>query len=99
MTEYEEISPDTWKPVEGDAIEGKLIGKRTDVGANDSNAYDLQTKEGKQVMLWGSTVLDSRMEYVEVGEQVRITFKATEQNKLGQPVKIFKVEREAKKAE
>ena len=89
---YEEISPSSWTPKEkGDLVEGKLINKRTNVGVNESNAYDIETSDG-QFMVWGSAVLDQRMEYVNVGDMVKITFKGLEKNSKGQDTKIFKVE-------
>ena len=94
QTEYEEINPSTWTPKEvGDSVEGKLINKRTNVGVNESNAYDIEAKDG-QVMVWGSAVLDQRLEYINVGEMVRITYKGLEKNSKGQDTKIFKVEKE-----
>lgn len=91
--EYEEIEPNVWKPEnDGDSVEGILIVKKENVGPNESNAYYLE-KDNKQTMIWGTTVLDSRMDLVKVGDQIKITFKGTEENKKGQPTKIFKVER------
>ena len=93
QTNWEEIQPGIWKPEsEGDSIEGVLISKRKDVGVNNSNAYDIE-KENGQFMVWGSTVLDDRMNFAKIGEKVKITYKETQMNKKGQPVKIFKVER------
>ena len=92
--EYETIEPNTWKPEkDGDSVEGKVVRKETNVGVNKSNLYHLETTDG-QISVWGSTVLDNRMEYVQAGENIRITYKGTQQNKRGQDTKIFKVERE-----
>ena len=91
--EFEEIEPNVWKPQkDGDSIEGVIVRKDTDVGTNKSNTYHLE-KDGDQIMVWGSTVLDDRLAYVKVGEYVRITFKGTQPNKRGQETKIFKVEK------
>lgn len=91
--EFEEINPNVWKPEnEGDTVEGVVIRKQKNVGINESNAYHLENK-GTQVMVWGATVLDNRMEYVNVGEFVRITYKGKNKNSKGQDVKLFKVER------
>jgi len=93
-TKWETIEPNVWKPVEPeDSIEGVLILKKENVGINNSNAYYIENKDG-QFMVWGATVLDSRMEYVEVGEKIRITYIETRKNAKGQDTKIFKVERE-----
>ena len=92
--EFEEIEPNVWKyEKEGDSIEGVLIRKEEGVGPNKSRTYHLE-KDGKQWMVWGTTIIDNRMAYVEVGKYVKITYKRTETNKQNQPVKIFKVEKE-----
>ena len=92
--EYENIEPNVWKPEnEGDQIEGELVSKRENVGPNESKTYYLK-KDNKQTMIWGSTVLDSRMDFINVGDYIKVTFKGTQENKKGQPTKIFKVERQ-----
>lgn len=89
----EAIEPNVWKPAAKDEkIRGKLINKQTGVGVNKSNTYHLETKDG-QKMVWGSTILDDRMAYVNIGEEVVITFKGQETNKRNQPINIYKVER------
>lgn len=95
QNQWQEVQPGIWKPeADGDSIQGVLIAKRTKVGANESNAYDIECGPDKLFMVWGSTVLDDRMNFVNVGDKVRITYKGTETNKKGQPVKIFKIERQ-----
>ena len=94
--DMEAIQPDVWKPEnEGDTIEGILIEKKENAGTYDSNAYMIDTKV-KQLLIWGSTVLDDRMAFINVGERVRIVYKGKEKNQKGQPVKIFRVFREKK---
>jgi len=93
MEEWKTIEPDVWKPQEaGDNVTGILINKEpADESRQLSARYSLEMN-GKQVLVWGSTVLDDRMKYVNVGDKVRITFKEMTKNKRGQDVKIFKVE-------
>ena len=94
--EYEEINPQVWKPENaGDQIEGRLKTKSTNVGVNNSNTYHIETKTGI-MMVWGSTILDMRLEFAEVGEFVKITYKGKEKNSKNQDVNIFKVEKEKK---
>ena len=91
VVEYTPIEPGIWKPEkEGDEIEGILIDKREGVGTYSSNAYMIENREG-QHLVWGSTVLDDGMNFIKVGEQVKIQYKGTEENKKGQKVKIYKV--------
>lgn len=92
--EYEDVESKIWVPEkDGDSVEGLLLAKRKDVGVNKSMLYHLQTGEGI-VGVWGSTVLDSRLQLVDVGMNLRITFKGKEKNSKNQDVKIFKVEKE-----
>lgn len=85
------IEPNVWKPENvDDFVEGILVGRKEDVGDNESKAYDLDTKEGIK-MVWGSTVLDDRMRYVDVGSRIRITYKGTTKNRKNQDLKIFQV--------
>lgn len=98
--EFVEVQqPSAWKPEkDGDNIEGELTAKKTHIGVNDSNLYHLK-KDDVVTSIWGSKVLDQRLELVEVGTYVRITYKGTEKNKKGQDVKIFKVEKGKEEAE
>lgn len=91
--EFETIEPNVWKPEQdGDFIEGVLIAKKEKLGPNESKAYYLE-KDSSQVLVWGSTVLDSRMEFVDIRSYLKITFKGTQKNNKGQDTKIFKVEK------
>ena len=57
-----------------DTIEGVLTEVQHDVGPNASTLYDIEKTNGENVAIWGSTVLDSRMKNVKIGEEVRIVF-------------------------
>jgi hypothetical protein len=90
-TGWTEVNPGIWKPEQqGDFIEGVYVNKEEGKGDFDSKLFFLDTKSGLQGV-WGSAVLESRMNLVKVGEEVRIEFKGLEKNKKGQDVKIFKV--------
>ena len=91
--EFETIEPNVWKESKvDDQISGKLIAKKVGIGPNASNMYHIETSEGIK-SVWGSTVLDDRMDLVKEGDYIRITFKGTQKNKRNQDTKIFKVER------
>ncbi len=55
-------------------IEGVLTGVQENVGPNASTLYDIEKKGGDTVSVWGSTVLDTRMKNVKIGEEVKIAF-------------------------
>lgn len=97
-TQWEEVQAGVWKPEkEGDSIEGVLINKKDEVGINNSKAYYIENKDGVH-MVWGSTVLNERMQLVNVGELIKITYKGAQENKKGQPTKIFRVDRAKQQA-
>ncbi len=96
---WNEVQPVVWKPESpGDAISGVLLQKKENVGDNNSRAYYLENKEGMH-MIWGTTVLDNRMEFCKVGEEIRITYKELSKNKKGQDLKIYKVEKRQEEQE
>lgn len=95
--QFEEILPDVWKPQEaGDEIEGFLI-KIEESKTFDNKIYLLETKEGHRV-IFGTTVLENRMTYVNVGDYVKIMYEGLEKNKKNQDTKIFRVFKEIPRA-
>ena len=88
---YKEIETKVWKAEnEGDRIEGVLIAKEPkteDIGAK----YTIENKKGA-FLVWGSAILDDKMQQVKVGEELRITFDG--QKDLGKKKKLnlYKVE-------
>jgi hypothetical protein len=52
-------------------IQGVLKKKQSEVGPNESMLYTIKTKDG-DVGVWGSTVLDTKFEEIEVGYEVMI---------------------------
>lgn len=75
----------------GDFVEGKLLEKVP--GSFDQDNYKIETKEGKEVLVFGTTVLSSRMSFVKVGSQIKIEFTESiaPSVKGHNPTKIFKV--------
>lgn len=93
MDEWRTIQPIVWRPLkEGDNISGILVNKEPkDENSSISAKYYIDTEKGT-FFVWGSTVLDDRMQYVKVGQKIRITFEGKTRNKRGQPMNLFKVE-------
>jgi len=56
-----------------------------------SARYYLETKKG-MFFLWGTAVLEDRMQYVKIGDKVRITFEGKTKNKRNQDVNLYTVE-------
>ena len=93
MDEWKTIEPGVWKPEKaGDNIIGTLVNREPkDDNTGYSAKYYLETKAGMS-FLWGSAVLDDRMQYAKIGDKVRITFEGRTKNKRNQDVNLFKVE-------
>lgn len=95
--EYIKVEPGVWKPTNvGDSIEGVLVDVQKS-NKYDSNIYHLETPDGKQVAIFGTTVLCDKMNYVKTGEQFKIVFKGAQKNAKGQDTKIFEVFKKAPK--
>lgn len=73
--------PEVWTPEkEGDVIEGTLMRKKTNVGKNKANLYVINV-DGILKSVWGSTVLDEKMDNVHTEDVVRITFLGNDEDK------------------
>lgn len=93
MDNWKPIEPNVWKPKEsGESIIGVVVNKTPkDEGTGLSAKYQLENPQG-MILVWGSAVLDDRMQYVPVGSKVRITFEGQTKNKRQQTVNLFRVE-------
>lgn len=73
--------PEVWVPEKaGDSIEGIYLKKKENVGKNKANLYVLDV-EGTRKSVWGSTVLDDKMDDVNIGDLVTITFEGDDKEK------------------
>ena len=92
-----------WQPVYGDAVstdeewdgDGEIIGtyiaRKDNLGEFNSSLYVLQVGDQK-IGVWGSTVLNSLMEHVEIGSEVKIIALGLTQNATtGRSYKNFDV--------
>jgi hypothetical protein len=93
MDEWKTIEPGVWRPEkEGDEIVGVLVGKEPKNELSGISAkYHIETDKG-MFFVWGSTVLDDRMQYVKVNQKIRITYEGKTKNKRGQDVNLFRVD-------
>jgi hypothetical protein len=91
--EFQKIEPGVFKPQkEGETVEGTLRSvEESKKYKEGGKIYHLETKEGAQIVVFGTTVLDDRMSYIQVGDFCKIIFKGSQPNKKGQPTKIFEV--------
>jgi len=93
MDTWKTIEPGAWKPKkEGDYIIGVLVNKAPkDEQTGLSARYYLENLDGT-FFVWGCAVIDDRMQYVKVGQKVKITFEGKTKNKRNQDVNLYKVE-------
>ena len=91
-TKWKTIEPKIWKPEnEQDSIEGILVSKEPkNEQMNYSARYHIKSKEGRY-LVWGRKILDERMQYVDIGQAVRITYEGQTQNKRGQDMNLYEV--------
>lgn len=86
------VEPGIWHPKDaGDSIIGVLVRKEEGKGAdNNSNAYFLD--DGKEVkMVWGCKVLDNRMQFISVGERIKIEYGGKGKAKTGRMIHLYEV--------
>jgi hypothetical protein len=93
MDKWKTIEPGVWKPGKaGDYIIGVLVNKEPkDEISGLSARYYLENVEG-MFFVWGCAVLDDRMQYVKVGDKIRITFEGETTNKRNQKVNLYRVD-------
>lgn len=86
---WKTIEPGVWKPVQaGDSIEGVLVNKTPRDDVKDIGArYHIESKDG-MFFVWGSAILDDRMQYVPVGKYIRIQYDG--QDDIGKGKKLNK---------
>ncbi len=91
--EWKTIEPGIWKPEQkGDRIAGVFINRvPRDEQAGISAKYYLENRTGTY-LVWGSAVIEDRMQYVKPGDLVRITYLGKTKNKRNQDVNMFTVE-------
>ena len=93
MERWKTVEPSVWKPQkDGDHIMGILVNKEPkDDTSGLSARYYLENDQG-MFFVWGCTVLDDRMQYVKVGDKIRITYEGATTNKRNQRVNLYKVD-------
>ena len=93
MERWKTVEPGVWKPQkEGDHIMGILVNKEPkDDTSGLSARYYLENDQG-MFFVWGCAVLDGRMQYVKIGDKIKITYQGETTNKRNQKVNLYKVD-------
>lgn len=88
----EPVQAETWDFDAQPNLIGEYVKKEDDVGKNNSRMYSFKQEDEKIVKVWGSTVLDSRMDALKIGDIVKIEYKGKETNPAnGRTYKNFEV--------
>lgn len=88
--DWEYIEQEIWKPTEeNNTIIGTLIGK-AQKDENIGARYYVENETGKYVV-WGSAILDNKMQFVDVGQVVMISYEGKSKNRQGQDINNFAV--------
>jgi len=71
---FEKVEVNTWKPVaDNESVEGIFVRAEKDVGTNNSMLYSMEV-EGKPMAIWGSAVLDPKMNAVKSSDLIKIIY-------------------------
>ena len=84
-----ESASNIWNPADMKEIEGEFI--REEQGTYGKN-YVLKCPSKEEFLVFGTTVLNTKMAKVAIGDYVRITFLEEVKSKDGRVYKDFKVE-------
>ena len=85
----------------GEQIQGSYRNKRTGVGQNDSNVYEVELASGELVSFWGSSLIDGKFDKggphggaIPVGSEIRVTYLGRVQPKTagGRSYDNFRIE-------
>jgi len=92
---YEDVEPffEFWKPEkENDFVVGVYQAMKTEFGKNKSNVYILKQENGDSIGVWGSKVLDGKMDFCKTGDDLKIIYLGEKSGKE-QTYKDFNVQR------
>ena len=93
--DYEEVG-DYWEKMfafenKGDSISGIFRGSVANIGENESNVHIFEVA-GERIGVWGSSVLDKRMDSVKLDALIMVVLEGREvSEKTGREYKDFKV--------
>lgn len=92
--QWEEVDSQVWKPEnEGDKITGKLVHKSPENRAKDISARFKVENEDGIFLVWGSAIITDKLECIDIGTKIRVTFKGKKDIGKGKTLKVFKVEK------
>lgn len=91
---FKKMEPgDVWDFEKDKVMRGVFLDKEEGVGPNNSNLYNFEVEGGRKVAVWGSTIIDTRLKNVVMGEEVVIVYhgKVPSEKRKGSEYKNFEV--------
>lgn len=78
----------------GNVVQGIFVGKKGNIGQNQSTLYEISLADGRLVSVWGSKLLDGKFDQIPQNSEVRITYLGMQKAKTsgGRAYRNFKVE-------
>ena len=95
MTEktYKDVDEEFWNYENpDDFITGIYLGMRSEVGENKANLYNFRTATGV-ISIWGSTVLDTKLPFLEVNDDIKIIYLGEKTGSGSRKYKDFKIQK------
>ena len=72
---YKDVEQEFWSYEQvSDAVMGVYLNSQDEVGENKSKVYNLEQPNGKVISVWGSTVLNHKMNLVKFGDDIKIVY-------------------------
>lgn len=92
---FKKHEPNVWHyEKDGDAVQGHLVEIEKNAVYPEKQVYELRKDDGTSVLIFGTTVLDSKMRGIRVGDYVRVTYKGSKENKGKNATKMFEIEKD-----
>lgn len=80
-----------WDKEAEPVLMGALTKIERNVGPNESTLYTVKKDDGKELKIWGSTVLDDRFLGVPEGTYVKVSYEGLKKGKNGKSYHNYKV--------
>ena len=91
---YKDVEQEFWSYEQAsDAVMGIYLNSQDEVGENKSKVYNLEQPNGKIISIWGSTVLNHKMNLVKIGDDIKIVYLGKVKPEQGREYKDFNVQK------
>lgn len=96
--EWEEIGmTPAWDFDKEKELSGVYVFREEHVGPHDSVVYQVQKADGSTIAVWDNTVLADKFSKLNIGDEIKITYKGKTESENGRQYNDFRVIRRKKK--